>query len=54
MVSPCQGVETIAQHETLYAENCSELPGFLFSRPVQRDDVAGVIGAFFDEVPLVG
>ncbi|MGO4830986.1 EAL domain-containing protein, partial [Rhizobiaceae sp. 2RAB30] len=48
-----EGVETVAQLETLRAENCSELQGFLFSPPVPRDDVAGIIGAFFDEESLV-
>jgi diguanylate cyclase (GGDEF)-like protein/PAS domain S-box-containing protein len=48
-----EGVETVAQLEALRNENCGELQGYLFSPPVAGDDVAGIIGAFFDEVSLV-
>ncbi|WP_202310776.1 putative bifunctional diguanylate cyclase/phosphodiesterase [Mesorhizobium sp. L-8-10] len=48
-----EGVETVAQLEALRNENCGELQGYLFSPPVARDDVAGIIGAFFDDVSLV-
>lgn len=48
-----EGVETVSQLETLRLENCGELQGFLFSPPVSRDNVAGIIGAFFEEASLV-
>lgn len=48
-----EGVETVAQLEALRNENCGELQGYLFSPPVAGDDVAGIIGAFFDEVSQV-
>ncbi|PRD45212.1 hypothetical protein C5748_03060 [Phyllobacterium phragmitis] len=48
-----EGVETTAQLERLRAEQCGELQGFLFSPPVTRGNVAGIIGAFFDEARQV-
>jgi diguanylate cyclase (GGDEF)-like protein/PAS domain S-box-containing protein len=44
-----EGVETASQLETLRAERCGELQGFLFSPPVPQRDVRSLIGAFFDE-----
>lgn len=44
-----EGVETASQLETLRAERCGELQGFLFSPPVPQRDVRNIIGAFFDE-----
>lgn len=43
-----EGVETVSQLDTLCAERCGELQGFLFSPPVAAEDIAGVIGAFFE------
>jgi diguanylate cyclase (GGDEF)-like protein/PAS domain S-box-containing protein len=48
-----EGVETVSQLETLRAEKCGELQGFLFSPPVARENVADVIGAFFENVARV-
>ncbi|WP_420962682.1 putative bifunctional diguanylate cyclase/phosphodiesterase [Brucella sp. IR073] len=44
-----EGVETAAQLETLRAEQCGELQGFLFSPPVAPGNVGAIIGAFFGE-----
>jgi diguanylate cyclase (GGDEF)-like protein/PAS domain S-box-containing protein len=44
-----EGVETAAQLETLRAEQCGELQGFLFSPPVAPANIAGIIGAFFGD-----
>jgi diguanylate cyclase (GGDEF)-like protein/PAS domain S-box-containing protein len=48
-----EGVETASQLETLRAERCGELQGFLFSPPVSQHDVRNIIGAFFDDVARV-
>ncbi|TGT91925.1 EAL domain-containing protein [Mesorhizobium sp. M8A.F.Ca.ET.161.01.1.1] len=44
-----EGVETVGQLETLRAEKCGELQGFLFSPPVASESVAAIIGAYFEE-----
>lgn len=48
-----EGVETASQLETLRAERCGELQGFLFSPPVPQRDVRNIIGAFFDQAVRV-
>ena len=48
-----EGVETVSQLETLRAEKCGELQGFLFSPPVAQENVADVIGAFFENIARV-
>ena len=41
-----EGVETVGQLEVLRDEQCSELQGSLFSPPMPRDHVGGVIDAY--------
>lgn len=48
-----EGVETVSQLEALRAEKCGELQGFLFSPPVAQENVADVIGAFFEDMARV-
>ncbi|WP_087655891.1 sensor domain-containing protein [Caballeronia terrestris] len=38
-----EGVETSAQHDFLRARDCDEMQGYLFSRPIPRDDIPGLL-----------
>jgi diguanylate cyclase (GGDEF)-like protein len=40
-----EGVETAEQAQFLRAQHCDELQGFLFSRPLPPEDVAGLFGS---------
>jgi EAL domain-containing protein (putative c-di-GMP-specific phosphodiesterase class I) len=42
--STAEGVETAAQLEILRAEGCTELQGYLFSRPKPASELAGMMG----------
>jgi EAL domain-containing protein (putative c-di-GMP-specific phosphodiesterase class I) len=39
MVTTAEGVETDAQLDTVRAEGCTEMQGFLFSRPVPAEEI---------------
>ena len=43
METLAEGVEDIAQYEVLEREGCQNIQGYLFSRPVEADAVAGLL-----------
>jgi EAL domain-containing protein (putative c-di-GMP-specific phosphodiesterase class I) len=38
-----EGVETEAQRELLQKEGCTEMQGYLFSRPIPANEIAGLL-----------
>jgi EAL domain-containing protein (putative c-di-GMP-specific phosphodiesterase class I) len=40
MAATAEGVETEAQLDTIRSEGCTEMQGYLFSRPLPADEVA--------------
>lgn len=44
VVTTAEGVETVEQMESLRAEGCHELQGFLFSHPVPADQALALLG----------
>ena len=47
VVTTAEGVETVEQMESLRAEGCHELQGFLFSRPVPAEQARALLGLAF-------
>ena len=43
MAVTAEGVETLAQLEVMRQEGCSEVQGYLFSRPAPASEIAGII-----------
>jgi len=41
-----EGVETPAQRDSLRAQGCAYLQGYLFSRPLEKDDIASLLHKF--------
>jgi predicted signal transduction protein with EAL and GGDEF domain len=54
MVTLSEGVETTAQLEKLSALRCTEVQGYLFSRPCPIDEAAAMCGAFRLRAERVG
>ncbi len=46
MATIAEGVETVEQLQRIQNEGCGSVQGYLFSRPVPADQVAGVISGF--------
>ena len=44
LATTAEGVETREQFAILRAEGCTEVQGFLFSRPVSAGQISGLIG----------
>ncbi len=42
MATTAEGVETTEQRESVTLEGCSEMQGFLFSKPLPADEIAGL------------
>jgi diguanylate cyclase (GGDEF)-like protein len=45
MTTTAEGVETEEQMQCLNLEGCSEVQGYLYSKPVPRDEVAGLLAS---------
>jgi EAL domain-containing protein (putative c-di-GMP-specific phosphodiesterase class I) len=43
MATTAEGVETKEQLETVKAEGCTEMQGFLFSRPVPAEEIEALL-----------
>ncbi len=61
MAVTAEGIETMAQLKAVHRQGCNEVQGYLFSRPRQASDIAGLIEALansplwqsFEEAPDV-
>jgi EAL domain-containing protein (putative c-di-GMP-specific phosphodiesterase class I) len=42
MTTTAEGVETVEQLEAVRSEGCTEVQGFLFSRPLPADEIAAL------------
>jgi diguanylate cyclase (GGDEF)-like protein len=51
LTTTAEGVETREQFAILRAEGCTEVQGYLFSRPVPADQVPALIGPDYDGLP---
>jgi len=51
LATTAEGVETQEQFAILRAEGCTEVQGFLFSRPVPSGQISGLIGQIPAELP---
>jgi EAL domain-containing protein (putative c-di-GMP-specific phosphodiesterase class I) len=40
-----EGVETKVQRELLHKEGCKEMQGYLFSRPIPANEIAGLLSS---------
>ena len=54
MATTAEGVETQAQLARLSAEGCTEVQGYLFSRPVPANEVSRLLWAFHRDRLAVG
>src|SRR5207237_9063183 len=52
MATTAEGVETAEQLETVRAEGCTEMQGFVFSRPMPADEIAQFLRARVGEADL--
>ena len=51
LIVTAEGVETREQHRFLQALGCHQLQGYLFSKPVSRDEIDRLLGISHDEMP---
>ncbi len=49
MATTAEGVETVAQLEAVRAEGCTEMQGFLYSKPLAATEVEGFLRAWDEE-----
>jgi EAL domain-containing protein (putative c-di-GMP-specific phosphodiesterase class I) len=49
-----EGVETEEQRQSLREEGCTQLQGYLFSRPVPASEIAGLLSSHRDGWPATG
>jgi EAL domain-containing protein (putative c-di-GMP-specific phosphodiesterase class I) len=49
-----EGVETEEQRQLLREEGCTQMQGYLFSRPVPASEIAGLLSSHRDGWPATG